>query len=314
MNDIKSKIKDLSNSMTIEKIPCTDFYYINARNKKQLDLLNPDDYISLTELKKYITRDINYLLNYNTKLYFKNMYPEYLREKIKKINIKKLSNKNFVLKKDVEKFIEFERFYNNLSLIRTKNAEVRKLMKKYYGNPSEVTQICIDANFNCAECRNLKTCKQLKTTISQKQVAQLMHLLGYGNSQNLNSAIMKINCLEEVIRKYEKINTKLLNSKYPKNTYKKYERELNNLNKENKKLMNEILSIKKNILDIRKTIYKNIPHFTAKELEIIDYVIKGYKLKDIAILFEISIPRVRQYKEYFFRKLRKLNKILQEVE
>ena len=38
------------------------------------------------------------------------------------------------------------------------------------------------------------------------------------------------------------------------------------------------------------------------------------KLKDIAILFEISIPRVRQYKEYFFRKLRKLNKILQEVE
>lgn len=314
MSDIKSKIKDLSNSMTIEKIHCTDFYYINVRNKKQLDLLNPDDYISLTELKNYIRMDINYLLNYNTKLYFKNMYPEYLREKIKKINIKKLSNKNFVLKKDVEKFIEFERFYNNLRLIRAKNAEVRKLMKKYYGKPSEVTKICIDANFNCAECKNLKTCKQLKTTISQKQVAQLMHLLGYGNSQNLNSAVMKINCLEEIIRKYEKINTKLLNSKYPKNTYKKYDRELNNLKKENKKLKNEILSMQKNILDIKKTIYKNIPHFTTKELEIIDYVIKGYKLKDIAILFEISIPRVRQYKEYFFRKLRKLQKILQEVE
>lgn len=282
--------KCLSPTIQLDKPSWRPNYHVWERSKADIEQIDNEEYISGTELNAYLSYEYGVLIKKNQLYFYRNFYPVDLKKFVKKIKIVGLINTIFVKKKDIDKFVEFDKFYCQVRKQQKERAEFRKALKKFYGRPSDITKDCIKANYNCSECSHINVCKPLKTDVNQKQIAQMMHLFGLGRSTiSIEYLLAKIEKLEKELAFFKTLTPELV---------KRYG---NNKEKFDECIKNEEFQQRWNV---------GVADFTDRELEIIDLTSQGYKLKEIGDKYGITGNRVRQLREKAFRKIRTFLRLL----
>jgi hypothetical protein len=156
------------------------FYYFEERLLTSLADLEDEDLLTKRELLKilkYPYTSYDWMMYSNRRYYRKGLYPVLLSDYVQEFNIKGLTNKKFFYKKDIHHIKEFLEWWEVTKEVRKEQAEYKKTMRKYFGNPSETTKECINANFDCLKCPNNELCKNYKCTVSVKQFSKMVKFL-----------------------------------------------------------------------------------------------------------------------------------------
>lgn len=268
-----------------------NIHYLDFRIKNKIDKLEDDDYITLKELSYYlgVTRArLGYLLYSNRKYCKRDMYNVLLESFVEKHKFKKLANKIFIKKENIKHFQDYKAWLDEINEIRKNKAEYKKALLKYYGNPSQATKWCIEANYDCSQCVNREVCDMFKTNISQKSISKLINTVFYDKSGG--------ECLYESRVSYERQLSKL------KKELKKQEKETKQYFNCYKQTKQELYQVKQELSQYKKAFAK----IHAEAFNILELIAEGYTLSEIADMMNCSEQNVRQIKIRFLNQINSL--------
>ena len=271
------------------------FYVLEPRLTTELEKLDDDELISFRELSTILKIEYSKLyraIHINRRHCKRGLYEVLLDKYIIKKKIK-CANKLFIKKSGVSHFREYFEWFENYRKVIKEKQEYKKAIQKYYGNPSQTTEYCIKANYDCAKCINAEICEIYKTQISQKKLAKTINAV-FGANNNI-----------------------AIDNLYESRSY--YEHEINKLkeqikaiDREKEQYLNCYKATKKELYEVKETlvVYKKAFSKIHKDaVHILELQAQGYKLSEIAKMCDCSESNIRQVRAKFLRQIQKFKKI-----